>query len=137
MRGLRSGCHNDTPDARSGDVRRTNSQSRSNKRLASRGKSATEDCGLAFFRGRFVLSFQFREVCQQLLFTGHAKEVKADHLIGPLRRLAAGPQTDQQARDDRAIRLDLNPVLVGSNRGQEHILGNLAIAGSSFFWFNC
>ena len=30
---------------------------RSNKRLASLGKSATEDCGLAFFRGRLVWAF--------------------------------------------------------------------------------
>ena len=35
----------------------TSSQPRSNKRLASLAKSATEDCGLAFFRGRLVLSF--------------------------------------------------------------------------------
>ena len=49
---------------------------------------------------------------QQFLFVGQAAEVKADHLVGPQRRLATGPQADQQAGDDRAVRLNLDAVLV-------------------------
>jgi hypothetical protein len=41
-----------------------NSPPRSIKQLAPLDKSATEDCGLAFFRSRLVLPFQFRQVCQ-------------------------------------------------------------------------
>lgn len=64
VQGRRSGCQYGTPGAMSGDATLTSWQPRSNKRLASLAKSATEDCGLAFFRGRLVLSFQFRQVCQ-------------------------------------------------------------------------
>ena len=46
---------------------------------------------------------------RQLLFAGQATEVKADHLVRPLRRLATRPQADQQTRDDRAVGLDLDP----------------------------
>jgi len=62
--GRRSGCQSGTPGTTGGDATPTSSQPRSNKRLASLAKCATEDCGLAFFRGRLVLAFQFRQVCQ-------------------------------------------------------------------------
>jgi len=35
----------------------------------------------------------------------------ADHLEGALRCLAAGPEIDQQAHDNRTVTLDLNGVL--------------------------
>ena len=45
---------------------------------------------------------------QQFLFLGQAGEVVADHLVGPQRRLAARPQADEHAGDDRAIGLNLD-----------------------------
>ena len=53
---------------------------------------------------------------QQFLFAGHAGQIKADHLVRPKCRLAAGPQADQHASDDRAIRLDLDPLLAAAEQ---------------------
>lgn len=41
-----------------------------------------------------VVGFQFFEMGQQLLLIGPADEVETNHLVGPLRRLLAGPQGD-------------------------------------------
>ena len=56
--------------------------------------------------------FQSSDVLDQLLKTGPAPEIQADHLVGAERWLAAGPQADQEARDDCAVRLDLDPLAV-------------------------
>ena len=61
-------------------------------------------------RGLPILGFQLRDVRQKFLFIRQAREEMADHLVRPKRRLAARPQADQHAGDDRAIRLDLNPI---------------------------
>ena len=48
----------------------------------------------------------------EFLFACQTHEVVADHLERPLRRLSSRPQIDQQACDDRTVRLDLDSVLV-------------------------
>ena len=70
----------------------------------------------------FTMSDVLNGICEKLIsrhphiygdvVVTDAEEVKANHLVGPLRRLAACPQADQQTRDDRTIRLDLDAVLV-------------------------
>ena len=55
-----------------------------------------------------VVGLEFCEVRQQLLLVGPALQIEADHLVGPQGRLAAGPQGQQQARDDRTVGLDLD-----------------------------
>ena len=47
---------------------------------------------------------------QQFVCISPAHQVVAQHLVGPFGRLAAGPEVDQQAGDDRAVRLKLDPV---------------------------
>ena len=42
---------------------------------------------------------------QQFVFVGPAHQVVAQHLVRVLGRLATGPEVDQQASDDRAVRL--------------------------------
>ena len=54
---------------------------------------------------------QFGQMSQQFFLVSHAAEVPADHLVSSQRWLAAGPQTDQHARDDRAIDLHFDAVL--------------------------
>ena len=54
------------------------------------------------------VGFQFFEVRDELLFAGPALQVEADHFVGSQRRLAAGPEGQQQAGDDCAIRLNLD-----------------------------
>ena len=49
---------------------------------------------------------------QQFVFVGPAHEVIAQHLVRAFGRLAAGPEVDQQAGDDRTIGLNLDPVRV-------------------------
>ena len=49
---------------------------------------------------------------QQFIFVGPAHQVVAQHLVRALGRLAAGPEVDQQTGDDRAVRLNLDPVRV-------------------------
>ena len=87
------------------------------KRLGRRDQDAVEEDDLLLFgggllRGGLVLVFQFVEVRQQFRLRGQAAEVKANHLVGAERWLAPGPQADQQAGDDRAVRLNLDAVLV-------------------------
>ena len=50
--------------------------------------------------GRFL---QSKQMSPQFFVVGHAAEVPADHLVSSQRWLATCPQTDQHARDDRAI----------------------------------
>lgn len=57
------------------------------------------------------MSLQFGDVGQQFIFAGQPAEVEADRLVSSQRRLVARPETDQQARDDGTIGLDLNAVL--------------------------
>src|SRR5215472_13340727 len=60
------------------------------------------------------LRLELLHMRDQLLQRGPALQVQAEHLEGPQRRLAAGPQMDQQAGDDRAVRLDLDGHRVGA-----------------------
>ncbi len=48
---------------------------------------------------------------QQFVLARQAREVVADHLVGPQRRFTPGPQADQHASDDRAVGLNLDPLL--------------------------
>lgn len=48
---------------------------------------------------------------QQLFVIRHAAEIPADHFVGTQCWLAPRPQTDQHARDDRAVGLKFNAVL--------------------------
>lgn len=59
-----------------------------------------------------------------LLPSGPAHEVQADHLITAERRFPTCPQADQQAGDDRAIRLDLDPVAMRAQQmaAAQHML---------------
>ena len=59
-----------------------------------------------------LLFFEFCNVSHQLLFVRQATEVETDHFAGSLGRLTTGPQSDQHAGDDRAVRLKLDAVLV-------------------------
>jgi hypothetical protein len=60
------------------------------------------------------LIFQFGQVGQQFLLVGPADEVEADHLIGSLGWLLAGPQRDQQTRDNRTVRLNFHADRIGA-----------------------
>ena len=52
----------------------------------------------------------------QLLLGRQASEVVAKHFKCSLRRLAACPQIDQHASDNRTIRLNLDAVLTVANQ---------------------
>ena len=56
------------------------------------------------------LIFEPVEVSEQFVVVGHTAEVPADHFVSPQSRLAAGPQADQHARDDRARHLKFDAV---------------------------
>ena len=58
---------------------------------------------------------QFGDVSGQRGFVGPAHQVVADHFRRSQRRLAAGPEADQQTGDDRTVRLNLDAVLVVTN----------------------
>ena len=58
-----------------------------------------------------IAGLQLGDVSQQFLFVGQAAEVEAEHLKGPLGRLVAGPQTDEQAGDDCQVDLNRNSIL--------------------------
>ena len=79
-------------------------------RLAPRDNPAAEQVRLLLRRG-FVLALQLRQMGQQFLFAGKPAEKETDHLVCPLGRLATRPQADQEAGNDRTIRLDLDAVL--------------------------
>jgi hypothetical protein len=53
---------------------------------------------------------EVRQVGQPFVFSRSADQVIAQHLERAFGRLAAGPEVDQQAGDDRAVRLNLDPV---------------------------
>ena len=57
------------------------------------------------------LFFQAIQVAEQFFVVGHAAEVPADHFVSSQRRLTARPETNQHARDDRAIHLNFDAVL--------------------------
>lgn len=43
---------------------------------------------------------------------GPTHQVKTDHFLSPFRRLAARPQCDHQAGNDRTIGLNFDPILI-------------------------
>ena len=49
---------------------------------------------------------------QQFVGVGPAHQVVAQHLVRAFGRLAASPEVDQQAGDDRAVRFNRDPVRV-------------------------
>ena len=63
----------------------------------------------AFLR---VLRLQFFDVLHQLVLIGQTAEIEADHLVRAERTLLARPKGNQHAGNDRAVRLDLDAVLV-------------------------
>lgn len=64
---------------------------------------------LVFLR---VLLLQLRNVSQQFVLIRHPAKVETNHLVRSQSRLAARPQRDQHARDDRRVRLDFDAVLI-------------------------
>lgn len=82
-------------------------------------RSAGWMCG-----GGSGLWLEFFDVGQQFFFVRQPCEVETDHLIGSQRRLLAGPQRDQQARDDAQIRLNLNAIGTMANQvpTAQHVL---------------
>ena len=57
-----------------------------------------------------VACAEFGQMDQQFNFIGPAHQVVAAHLVRAFGRLAASPEVDQQAGDDRAVRLNRDPV---------------------------
>ena len=86
------------------------------KRLGRRDQDAVEEGDLLLFGGGLprvvvVLAFQLVEMRQQFRLRGQAAEVEADHLVRPQRRLATGPEADEQTGDDRTVGLNFDAVL--------------------------
>ena len=54
------------------------------------------------------MTLEFFEVCQEFVLFRPALEVEANHLVRAQRRLAASPQADEHAGDDRTIGLNLD-----------------------------
>jgi|GEM_PF-1876247 len=75
-------------------------------------------------RELLFLLFQFFNVSHQFRFTGKAAEVETDHFKRALRRLAARPQCNQHAGDDRAVGLNLDAVLFVAQQvfASQHLL---------------
>ena len=82
------------------------------KRLGLPGLQSSFAGESIFFRGLFVGEFQLRQVSFHLVGRGPAQPVEAEHLVCAFRGLAAGPEGDDQAGDDRAVGLNLDAVLV-------------------------
>ena len=59
-----------------------------------------------------VVRFELGEMGQQFGFGGPTHEKIAQHLVRAPRRFAAGPEADQQAGNDRAVGLDLDPARI-------------------------
>ena len=59
-----------------------------------------------------VLRLQFFDVRDQFVLVNQSSEVETNHLVSAKRRLFAGPQCDQHARNDRALRLNFDAVLI-------------------------
>ncbi len=85
---------------------------RSVKRLGLPGLQSSFAGRSDFFRGLFVGEFQFRQMGFHLIRRGPAQQGEAEHLVRPFRGLAARPEGDHQAGDDRAVGLNLDAVLV-------------------------
>ena len=70
------------------------------------------------------LRFQFFDVRHQFVFAGHAAEVETDHLVSSQRWLLTRPQADQQAGDDRAVRLNFDSLGIVAQQvtAAEHVL---------------
>ena len=67
----------------------------------------------AFFRGLlFVVAFERGHVSGDIVRRGPAHHQGAPHFWRAFRRLAARPERDQQTGDDRAVGLNLDPILV-------------------------
>ena len=60
---------------------------------------------------RLVLRLQFFDVGEQLLFVRQAAHAKAEHFVRAQGCFSPRPQRDQQARNDREVRLYLDSVL--------------------------
>ena len=73
---------------------------------------------------RGVLFLQLGQVGQQFVLLGQTGEVMADHLVGPQRRLAARPQADEHAGDDRAVglNLDAHRIVAQQVPAAQHVL---------------
>ena len=65
-----------------------------------------------FFTACSSASFSHRQMGFHLVRRGPAHHVEAQHLVRALGRFAAGPEGQHQARDDRAVGLNLDAVLV-------------------------
>ena len=52
------------------------------------------------------------ELNRDEIYSLATNEIETDHFVGPLGRLAAGPEADQHAGDDGTIGLNLNAVLL-------------------------
>ena len=63
-------------------------------------------------KGLRIVTFQFFDVSDQFVLFRPALKVKTNHLVRPERRLPARPKTDQQAGDDRHVRLYLYADLI-------------------------
>ena len=50
-----------------------------------------------------VLSLELFQVVQEFRFAGQPQEEIADQIVSSLRRLAAGPEAEDHAGDDRAM----------------------------------
>jgi hypothetical protein len=63
-------------------------------------------------------------MAQEFRFAGQPQEVIADHLIRSLRRLAAGPEAEEHAGDDRTIGLEFDAVLAAKVKmaAAQHLL---------------
>ena len=64
------------------------------------------------FCGLLVGLFQLRDVCRNLVGRRPARQEVAQHFRSSLRRFATRPKSDEQAGDDRAVRLNRDPVSV-------------------------
>ena len=66
-----------------------------------------------FFRGLlFVVAFELGHVSGDIVRRRPAHHQVTQHFVRALRRLAARPERDQQAGDDRTVGLNLDPILV-------------------------
>ena len=60
-----------------------------------------------------VVALQLLNVFLQFLLAGQAREVEREHFQGPLGRLLACPQADQQAGDEAYVQLNRDAVAAG------------------------
>lgn len=60
----------------------------------------------------FIVSLEFVQVRHQFRFTCQSSEVEVQHFKRTFGWLASSPEIDQKARNDRAVGLDLDSVLI-------------------------